>query len=354
MDWHAPDATTVFEYLERTLSASDQQAFEMHLRECSACQRELQAARRLEDLSRHWTQEEPPAQLREKISRQLKPQVPARAWLLAAAAAAAILLSLRGKSVPQSVPNQTTPPPIAIHHAPNLSETPMHQPLAAENVWTTQSNPIVIALSGQILRLSPHSQLTVSSHRGNHYLLRLSQGEVRVQEHDEVIAVETDHLRVDPMGTDYQVTRLQHSSRVHLYSGAVKVTALSSGRAEGLQPGQTIELPTPKAQPRPLVAHPAPQSKPELPGLAYPQRIPLPSASPQHFPPLPEPVPSDRPLWTEHPQNWQPRPEFRNPEPSNRRVPSYRPERRRPWQPEPGRINQPIRRSRVPNQNNPS
>ena len=86
MDWHAPDATTVFEYLEGTLPTPEQQAFEAHVRDCPSCQEELRAARRLEDLGRNWTQVEPPPQLLEKIRRQLKPQVPARAWLLAVAA----------------------------------------------------------------------------------------------------------------------------------------------------------------------------------------------------------------------------------------------------------------------------
>ena len=46
MDWHGPDATTIFEYLERSLPTPQQQAFEAQVRECPACQEELRAARR--------------------------------------------------------------------------------------------------------------------------------------------------------------------------------------------------------------------------------------------------------------------------------------------------------------------
>lgn len=301
MHWHASEDLTLQQYLDGSLPADERQAFADHLVSCSCCQTELAAARRLEQLCEGWSEVQPPAQIAVKVRQQLQPRPVPYRWLLAVAAA--ILLGFgisRGFwKRPEPAPELGfyTPPPPARPAPPQVGEQPPTLPLVAEPVWSTGNDPSVVAFSGQILNLAPHTHLEVASHQGNHYLLRLTQGQVRIQEHGEVIAVETEHLRVDPQGTDYQVTRSARRSQVYLYSGAVRVTA-RSGEVTLLSPGQSVQFP---AAPRPHVkaAPPATPAVANLPGPAYPQRQPLPH-------PLPQEMQTPAPSWN---QSFQPQPQ---------------------------------------------
>lgn len=266
------------------------------------CQSDLRAARRLEQLSLSWKEVDPPANLLTRVQAKFRPEAPRRAWLLAAAAAALVGFVIgRGQlRPPQNDPQLglSTPGPAPLRSIPSgIEEQPPAQPLQAKQIWTTNADPSVVAFSGQLLNLSPHSRLEVVSQQGNHYHLRLSQGQVRIQEHGEVISLETPHLRVDPLGTDYEVRLGPQSSRVYLYSGQVRVTGPNS-QLLLTSPGQSAQFPPPKVHPTQppalTLAPPAP-----IPGPTYPQRTPSPHSQQPAAPDWLSPQPQ--------PQSWDPR-----------------------------------------------
>ncbi len=329
MHWHASDDLTLQHYLEGCLPEAERQAFAGHLQSCASCRTDLEAARRLEQLCENWSQVPPPPQLSLRLQQQFRPHPVPYGWLLAVAAA--ILLGFgisRGfwrRPDPTPELGLYTPPPSVRPAPPQVEEQPPGLPLTAEPVWTTGEDPSLVAFSGQILSLAPHTHLEVVSHQQDRYLLRLVQGQVRIQEHGQVIAVETEHLRVDPLGTDYQVTRGARSSQVYLYSGAVRVTA-HNGQTSLLNPGQSIQFPSGPRTLGKAPALPAPAVA-TLPGPAYPQRHPLPHPRP-HEMEKPSPAWNEpgRPQFRTQPQSqsWPPMPELEQRRPGG--------PRRRPWE----------------------
>ncbi|MBS2036369.1 FecR domain-containing protein [bacterium] len=286
MHWHAPDDLTLQQYLDSSLGSEDRQAFSEHLKSCTACQAELQAARRLEQLSQSWQGVDPPAQLLVRVQQQLRPQSSGQGWLWAAAAAALIGFGLgRGLlSRPEAAPQlgQSTPATYTPSVPQQISEQHPRMPLSAQQIWTTGDSPSVVAFSGQILNLAPRTRLEVASQEGSHYWLRLRNGQVRVQEHGQVIAIETEHLRVEPLGTDYQVSLGKQSTQVYLYSGRVRVSG-RHGELSILSPGQKAEFPAPL--PGPALTQVKPEPAAVIPGPAYPQRTPTPHPQPPDLPP---------------------------------------------------------------------
>lgn len=309
MLWHEPEDLTLQRYLEGSLPQTERQAFSQHLTQCPTCQSDLQAARRLEQLTQSWKEVEPPFQLLAGLRTKLRPESWRRGWIWAVAAAALVGFVL-GRGLlrpPQTAPQLglSTPPAPSPTIPTRVGEQSPGRPLQAEQIWTTNESPSVVAFSGQILNLGPHTRLEVVSQKSNHYHLRLSAGQVRIQEHGEVISMETPHLRVDPLGTDYQVSLGLHSSRVYLYSGQVRVTGVSGQFSLLTSPGQSAQFPLPRSRqsqpPALTLAPPAP-----IPGPAYPQRPPSPHPQPQAPAELfaqPQPQPQ---VWRPLPENHRP------------------------------------------------
>ncbi|MFN8614162.1 MAG: FecR domain-containing protein [Vulcanimicrobiota bacterium] len=313
MHWHAPDDLTLQRYLDGSLATTEQAAFANHLVSCPTCQEELQCARRLEQLAGNWREVNPPAHLEASVRRRLQPRPALSGWLVAAAAAALIGFGIgrglwrrteEGPHLGLATPSTTS------HPAPQLEDRPAPQPLAAQQIWTTGQAPNLVAFSGQILNLSPHTRLEVVWQQGNRSLLRLRQGEVRVQEHGGVIAVETDLVRVEPLGTDYLVSCERERTRVYLFSGKVRVTTPES-QVTLSSPGQSTQFPLPRVEPRPTFSPQRPAAP--IPGPPYPQRTPLPHSQTLH--PLP-------PQWT-RPEPWKPRPGLEHRPPGGPPIPPW-------------------------------
>lgn len=343
MNWHGPDDVTVLLYVEDALSASDRRLFEAHLEECQECRLELDATRRLQGLTKTWAEVEPPAHLAEGIRSRLRPASPSRRWMLAAAALLMVLLGLQAVKPVAGPPigPAVEPSTRLVQASPAAGEKPTAVALATQQqVWSTGKESSVVAFAGQVLTLGPHTKLQVVSRSGNHYVLRLSCGDVRVQEHGEAIALVTQHLRVDPLGTDYQVFVGPKRSKVQLYTGKVRVTSQPSGEVVDLVPGGQVEFPAQpvlarKPQPPKATASPGPK----LPDPDYPVRIPTATPSPLAEPPL-DPWAGTVPVWEpepnmDRPGMQEPRPgmEFPQGRPAmgNQTRPNWRRQGGTPW-----------------------
>ncbi|MBT9581888.1 zf-HC2 domain-containing protein [bacterium] len=316
MNWHGPEDVTVLLYLEEAMSASDRRLFEAHLEECQECRLELDATRRLQGLTKTWAEVEPPAHLAEGIRSSLRPASPSRRWMLAAAALLMLLLGLQALKPVQGPQTASTEAPSTrlVQASPAAGEKPTAMALATQQqVWITGKESSVVAFAGQVLTLGPHTKLQVMSRSGNHYVLRLRSGDVRVQEHGEAIAVVTQHLRVDPLGTDYQVFVGSQRSKVQLYTGKVRVTSQPSGEVVDLVPGRHVEFPAPPALARkPQSPKTTASPGPKLPGTDYPVRIPTASPSPLVEPPL-DPWAGNSSVW--EPESNVERPGIHEPQP---------------------------------------
>lgn len=323
-------------YLDGDLSGREN--YEAHLRDCPACRGQLAAARQLNELIKSWPREEVPPHLAEQIRQQLQPRSPA-AWRLWLAAAAAVLLCLglwrlRPQQPPQQPMARVAPGPVA-HPVvtPVVAESPVSRPIAIQDrVLSTTGQANVIPLAGQVLTLGPHSQVQVEPAGGGKYLLRLTAGEVRVQEHGEVIAVSTAQLRVDPLGTDYLVRLGVGRTRVEVYTGRVKITSRLTPRPVELVAGGSLELPA-RSQPAKTRPQPPASATPSLPEAAYPIHTPSPTVAAPF-----EPPPGEFPV--EEPQRQvEPPPEPFQRFPQERR--DRRPQRPPVYDRRPGPLEQP-------------
>ena len=328
MNWHSEDDVTVLLYLEDALSAAERRRFEDHMEDCRECRLELEAARRLQGLTRSWQEEEPPQPLVRQIQGKLQPR--RQPWIWAAAAILLVFLGFHAlkPGTPQAQ-QQTAPSQVAQGTPPVVpEEAPVVALATRQQAWSTQQDASVIAFAGQVLTLGPHTRLKVESQSGNHYLLRLKAGDVRVQEHGETIAVVTEHLRVDPLGTDYHVFHTPQRSRVELYTGSVQVTPHSSHKTTRLLAGGSLEWPAPIPAPgtRPQVPVQTPVlAPPKLPAAAYPVRVPTAVPASPTPPPIPDSTLFSDPSWRPGPQ-W-PRGQAEKREPREQRIRQMR----RPW-----------------------
>lgn len=288
-----PENLQVQQYLDGLLSASERTRLEEHLTHCSECRSELQSTRILNQLTRSFPQVEPPP-IR-------LPQNPSswKGWGALLAAALLLFLVWPRSQAPQSTDLPApqlalqTPQPIPI-------ERPQQQTLAVqEKAWTTGDEARVIALAGQVLTLGPHTRLEFESQQDNRMRLKLHQGDVRVQEHGQTISVATAHLVAEPVGTDFQVWTNGKTSRVHVFSGKVRVARqiLSAGQSYPITAVARPAAPPPSIQPAPT---------PQLPHGSYPVRQP---ETPQPEPTF-TPIPEWHPGWQSREPGW----EQRNPE----------------------------------------
>ncbi len=82
--------------------------------------------------------------------------------------------------------------------------------------------------------LGPHSQLV----RENEKRLHLTDGQARLKDRGKSIEIQTDQIEVFPLGCDFEVFHIHGLSRVHLYSGKLKVRQRHSGQVDILDSKQ--------------------------------------------------------------------------------------------------------------------
>ncbi len=226
--WHSPDSQAATDYVEGRLK--NRRLFEEHLDECSRCRLDVEALQRMRGQTRTWAEEEPYQQ----PQRTYKPLFSGLALSLP------ILLVLGGLYLtPKQAPVQTTRP----------------RP-PAKNTWETGNQGQLITFNGQTVRLGPHSQLE----RVSHNRLRLASGQVRIQEKKGRLDLETEQIEIQPTGTDFEVFHSKGLSRVHLYSGTVRVRQRSDGLTFPLDSSQ-------RDWPYAMI-------RPKLPTRAYPTAAP--------------------------------------------------------------------------------
>lgn len=76
------------------------------------------------------------------------------------------------------------------------------------------------------MQLGPHTQLEQVKESTLHLIV----GQMRIQEKGRKLAVQTDQIDIQPIGTDFEVYHLNGLSRVHLNSGSLKVRQHSDGK----------------------------------------------------------------------------------------------------------------------------
>jgi len=228
--WHSPDSQAATDYVEGRLK--DRRLFEEHLDECSRCRLDVEALQRMRGQTRTWAEEEPYQQ----PQRTYKPLFSTLALSLP------ILLVLGGLYL--------TPKRPPVHPKPQAPAKKVQQK------WQTGQQSQVFTIDGQTVQLGPHSQLE----RVNHARLRLANGQVRIQEKQARLDLETEQIEIQPIGTDFEVFHSKGLSRVHLYSGKVRVRQRSDGLTFTLDPGQ-------REWPYAMI-------RPKLPTRAYPTAAP--------------------------------------------------------------------------------
>ena len=194
--WHSPDSQAATDYVEGRLK--NRRLFEEHLDECSRCRLDVEALQRMRGQKRTWAEEEP-----YQRPRTYKP------LFSGLALSVPILLVLAGLYLTPARPPARKP-----------------APKRANAHWETGSSGRTITIKGQSIQLGPHSKLE----RLDQTRLRLSNGQVRIQEKTSQLDLETDQIEVHPTGTDFEVIHINGLSRVHLYSGSVKVRQRNDGQ----------------------------------------------------------------------------------------------------------------------------
>lgn len=199
--WHSPDSQAAADYVEGTLK--DRRLFEEHLDECTRCRLDVEALQRMQGRKRTWAEEEP--YHRPRAYRPLFSRV---------ALALPVLLILAGLALPRKQHPSTSSP--------------------AKFQWTTENSPLTLSLEGQKIVLGPHSQLV----RENEKRLHLTDGQARIKDRGKTIEIETDQIEVFPLGCDFEVLHSHGLSRVHLYSGKLKIRQRHSGQVDTLDAKQ--------------------------------------------------------------------------------------------------------------------
>jgi ferric-dicitrate binding protein FerR (iron transport regulator) len=205
--WHSPDSQAATDYVEGRLK--DRRLFEEHLDECSRCRLDVEALQRMRGQMRTWAEEEPYHQ-----PRTYKPLFSGLALALP------ILLVLCGLYL--------TPRRLPVH---SKARTPSRH---TQTQWQAGSQAQLLTINGQKVHLGPYSQLErISKNR-----LRLTGGQVRIQEKQARLDLETDQVEIHPVGTDFEVFHSKGLSRIHLYSGSVHVRQRSDGQTFTLDADQ--------------------------------------------------------------------------------------------------------------------
>ena len=86
-------------YLLGELTVEEERELERHLEECSTCRRELDRARQTHNLLRQLAADEPPAELKGRVLRRVRDEVPTRSggrWFWVSAAAALLVVAVLG------------------------------------------------------------------------------------------------------------------------------------------------------------------------------------------------------------------------------------------------------------------
>lgn len=198
--WHGPESQAASDYVEGRLK--DRLLFEEHLEECSRCRLDVEALRRMQGRTRTWDEEEPYHQKRtyRPLFSSLLISIP-------------ILLVLGGLLL--------TPP-----RRPGRAPKPATGPARRQSRWETDSTPQTLKIAGQTVQLGPHTQLEQVKESTLHLIV----GQMRIQEKGRKLAVQTDQIDIQPIGTDFEVYHLNGLSRVHLNSGSLKVRQHSDGK----------------------------------------------------------------------------------------------------------------------------
>lgn len=197
--WHSPDSQAASDYVEGRLK--DRRLFEEHLDECTRCRLDVEALQRMRGQTRTWAEEEP-----YQRPRTYKPLFSGLAVSLP------ILLVLFGLYLTPKRPRVSTPP--------------QARPVQVSSQWETGASGLTLTIEGQTVRMGPHSRLEKLG-RGR---LRLTSGQVRVREKNRRLVLETDQLEIQPVGTDFEVFHAKGLSRVHLFSGKVRLRQRSDGQ----------------------------------------------------------------------------------------------------------------------------
>lgn len=210
--WHSPDSQAAADYVEGTLE--NRRLFEEHLDECTRCRLDVEALQRMQGRKRTWAEEEP--YHRPRAYRPL---------FSGLALALPILLILAGLTLPRNQ-RPKTPGPAEFH-------------------WTTGNLPQTFSLEKQKVVLGPHSQLERKSEKRLH----LTEGRARINGRDKTIELATEQIEVFPLGSDFEVFHTHGLSRVHLYSGKLKVRQRRTGQVDILDAQQPDWPHIPKGAP---------------------------------------------------------------------------------------------------------
>ncbi|MBX3170405.1 MAG: FecR domain-containing protein [Candidatus Eremiobacteraeota bacterium] len=213
--WHSPESQAASDYVEGHLK--DRRLFEEHLDECTRCRLDVEALQRMRGQKRTWAEEEP-----YQRPRTYKPLFSGLALALP------ILLVLLGLYLAPRRP--PVPPPARA------------RPVKVSPQWETGASTRILTIDGQTVRLGPHSRLE----RVGPGRLRLTSGQVRVQEKKRRLDLETEQVEIQPTGTDFEVFHAKGLTRVHLFSGSLRVRQRSDGQVFVLDAKQR-EWPYPTA-----------------------------------------------------------------------------------------------------------
>ena len=118
-------------------------------------------------------------------------------------------------------------------------------PPPALQEWTSQNNPKVIPLAGQVMMLGMNTHVRLESQQADKVHLRLMQGDMRIQQRQPIISVETEHFKVLPLGNQFGVATSKQRSYVKVFEGQATVVEKGSGKSTPLGANQSLQIPPP-------------------------------------------------------------------------------------------------------------
>lgn len=92
--------------------------------------------------------------------------------------------------------------------------------------WETGASARTLTIDGQSLRLGPRSRLERVGAAG----LRLTFGQVRVQHKNRNLRLETEQVEIQPVGTEFEIHHSKGLTRVHLFTGSLRLRQRSDGQ----------------------------------------------------------------------------------------------------------------------------
>lgn len=123
-------------------------------------------------------------------------------------------------------------------------------PPPARQEWTSQNEPKVIPLAGQVVMLGLNTHLRLESQQADKVHLRLVKGDMRVQQRQPIISVETEHFKVVPLGNEFGVATSKQRSYVKVFAGQATIIESGSGKSTTLGADQSLQIPPPPPLPK--------------------------------------------------------------------------------------------------------